>query len=180
MRGDTIVEVLIAIAVAAFAIGTSYAIASRSIARAISARERNEATNLIQSQISALKFRQIKDPDGFNEAFGVPSAFIGTGTARHFCLNSQSQGPGDTANQWAPYVNNVDDVSAGTLTTGASAYNTNCAPSPGGDNYYIDISAMVTAASQSVPGNRSVFRVSVRWSEASTGLTQQALVYYRF
>lgn len=180
VNGDTIVEVLISIAVAAFAIGTSYAIANRSVVKAISARERNEATNLIQSQISALKFRQRQNPSGFESAFGVPSSFIGIGTAKHFCLNTLSQGPGDTSNPWSPYINNVDDNSVGTLSTGASGYSASCAPAYGGLTYYVDIAAMVTSASQAVPNNRSVFKIAVRWSEASTSQVQESVVYYRF
>src|SRR5205814_634877 len=61
-RGDTIVEVLMAIAIAAFAIGTCYAIANRSLQHAISARERNEAVNLMEDQIANLKVRYKASP----------------------------------------------------------------------------------------------------------------------
>jgi len=177
--GDTIVEVLIAIAVAAFAIGTSYAIANKSIQRAITARERNEATNSIQSQISALKFREKFDPAGFNSTFGVPTSFAGTGTARHFCLNTQSSGPTDTVNQWGPYINNVNDTSANTLSVGSSGYFDKCRiTSANGTDYYIDISAMVTTASRSTANNPTVYRVIVRWISVS-GALQQSIIYYR-
>jgi type II secretory pathway pseudopilin PulG len=177
--GDTIVEVLIAIAVAAFAIGTSYAIANRSIQRAITARERNEATNTIQSQISALKFREKFDPAAFNSTFGVPTSFAGTGTARHFCLNTQSTGPSDSVNQWGPYVNNVTDSSADTLSVGSSGYFDKCRISTAnGTEYYIDISATVTTASRSTANNPTVYRAIVRWMSV-TGELQKSIIYYR-
>lgn len=54
--GDTIVEVLLALAVLAGVIGVSYAVASRSLARAQQAQERVQATKLVEGQIEALKY----------------------------------------------------------------------------------------------------------------------------
>src|SRR6266404_267871 len=88
-RGDTIIEVLLAMAVAAFALGISYSLANSSLQRSISARERNEATNILQSQIAALKQReQNMQTQTFNNNFEVlstqPSNF------KHFCLDESS------------------------------------------------------------------------------------------
>lgn len=54
-RGDTIVEVMIVLAVLGLAIGISYATANRSLLNARQAQENSQATELAQSQIEALR-----------------------------------------------------------------------------------------------------------------------------
>lgn len=54
-RGDTIVEVMIVLAVLGLAIGISYATANRSLRNARQAQENSQATLLVQSQIEALR-----------------------------------------------------------------------------------------------------------------------------
>lgn len=54
-RGDTIIEVLIVLAVLGLAIGITYATANRSILNARQAQESSKATVLLQSQIEALR-----------------------------------------------------------------------------------------------------------------------------
>jgi type II secretory pathway pseudopilin PulG len=180
-RGDTIIEVLIAIAIAAFAIGTSYAIANKSLQRAIDARERNEALNTIESQVSALKFRERTDPKNFNSGFSVPSSFGAAppATAFHFCLDDQSSSISDATHPWARFDNNMTDTQAGTLVVGSPGYNAKCKVSGSGSAYYVDIAAQVTTSSQS-SNNRTVYKISARWSGIGNGAVQQASVYYRF
>jgi type II secretory pathway pseudopilin PulG len=54
--GDTIIEVLLSLAVLGMVIGTSYAIASRSLKRAQQAQERTQATKLVEGQIDRIKY----------------------------------------------------------------------------------------------------------------------------
>jgi type II secretory pathway pseudopilin PulG len=54
--GDTIIEVLLSLAVLGMVIGTAYAIASRSLKRAQQAQERTEATKLVEGQIDRIKY----------------------------------------------------------------------------------------------------------------------------
>lgn len=54
-RGDTIVEVMIVLAVLGLAIGISYATANRSLLNARQAQENSQATALVQSQVEALR-----------------------------------------------------------------------------------------------------------------------------
>ncbi len=70
-RGDTIVEVLIAMAVIALVLGGSYATASRSLQVGRRAQERVEAVKLVEAQIEQLKYLAI-DPtkDMFNANAG--------------------------------------------------------------------------------------------------------------
>lgn len=54
-RGDTIVEVMIVLAVLGFAISISFATANRSLLNARQAQENSEATAYVQSQVEALQ-----------------------------------------------------------------------------------------------------------------------------
>jgi prepilin-type N-terminal cleavage/methylation domain-containing protein len=54
-RGDTIIEVMIVLAVLGLAIGISYATANRSLLNARQAQENSQATALAQSQVEALR-----------------------------------------------------------------------------------------------------------------------------
>jgi type II secretory pathway pseudopilin PulG len=177
-KGETLVEVLLAITVAAFSITTATAIATRSNQKAMSARERNQATTFLESQISALKLRLYSDPSNFDNTFGVPSSFSLTGTARRFCLDAQSKSPSDTADPWQAYVNHIDDTNADTLATGSPGYDAKCKITSNNADFYIDIAAIVTTASRS-SSNPAVFRFDVRWSEFGSGDTQKAEVFYR-
>lgn len=160
--GDTIVEVMIAIAVAAFAIATSYAIANHSLQTAINARDRNEALNIIESQIAALKFREKTDPTNFGQ-FEVPSSFTGVGTAFHFCLDTGWPTTGHPEGP-QPLGNGI------------------CNPVFSGVTYNIDISAMVTATTNSptFAGPRTVYKVEVQWPPVGNIQTEKAAIYYRF
>jgi type II secretory pathway pseudopilin PulG len=55
MRGDTIVEVMIVLAVLGLAIGISYATANRSLLNARQAQENSQATELVRSQLEQLR-----------------------------------------------------------------------------------------------------------------------------
>ena len=54
-RGDTIIEVMIVLAVLGLAIGISYATANRSLLNARQAQENTQATELVQSQAESLR-----------------------------------------------------------------------------------------------------------------------------
>jgi Tfp pilus assembly protein PilV len=197
-RGETIVEVLIAIAIAAFAIGTSYAIATRSLQQAITARERNQALNLTQSQIAALKQRLVENPDDFNSDDPTKGFVVRSTTATpsssqlpytdfHFCLDDNSASPTDSKNQWARIPNNFsNDNQAADIAPGTDKYNhgngTNdpgCVRNVDGTNYFIDISAQITQGSVG-SANRTVYMLAVRWEELGSGNhTAESIIYYR-
>ena len=179
-RGDTIIEVLLAITVAAFALGTSYSIANKSLQKSISARERNEATNILQSQIASLKHReQIMNKTTFNNNFSVtstqPSSFI------HFCLD-ESATDQSAANWGISNTKNTGSIDASSplQTTGSPSYNPNyCVRHNASTDFYIDIVAMATTTSQNA-NPPTVYQFNVRWAAVGTGATNQASVYYRF
>lgn len=187
--GDTIVEVLIAIAIAGFAIGISYSLANKSLQRAITARERNEAVNIVQTQLSALKYRFEKiSLDQFNSGFAVPQSFIGPvspathSTAFSFCLHPDATGPADTA-KWPRVDNHFGNnyVLANTLadTNQGGNYDPVCKNTLNGTDFFIDIEAQVTQASDGAI-NRTVYQANVRWPQIGGGSNNEATVYYRF
>lgn len=178
-RGDTIVEVLIAIAVAAFAISISYAIANQSLQHAIAAHERNEALNIIENQITDLKARYkytfFSNPGLFNSRFPA----LG-GVTRHYCLLDSAIDP--NAANWLPMLNGITSpAQAETLAsppyndTGGSA----CIRHASTTDYYIDIAAEVTSSSAGKT-DPTVYEISVRWNPVGGGQNQHAVIYYRF
>lgn len=180
-RGDTIVEVLIAIAVAAFAIGTAYAIANKSLQRAITARERNQALNLIQNQISDLKTRykfvyKSNDPGPFNQDFAAetaPPPYPSSG--RHFCLNDNAD-PSNIA-AWGPQDNTINTASDYTIPTNYAGACRKLPPQYDTE-FDVDINAEITPSSAGAK-TKTVYEVSVHWV-AIGGANTQATIFYRF
>ena len=83
-RGDTIVEVLISIAVLSLILSASYALANKSSQAVRQAQERSEALKLSESQLESLK-AYLSDP-------GVSVQ------PKYFCLYQDNQGDNDPAN----------------------------------------------------------------------------------
>jgi type II secretory pathway pseudopilin PulG len=165
-RGDTIVEVLIAIGIAAFAIGTSYAVASKSLQQAISARERNQAINVLENQLNALKFReQQTDAATFTSKFSTP--------VTHFCLDETATDPTVTSS-WYPKPNN-GAVTADTPLQPGTAPISYAAACQKDTDYYVDITTLNRGGR--VP---TVYKINVRWERIGGGPVNEASVYYRF
>lgn len=76
-RGDTIVEVLIAIAVVSLVLGGAYVTTNRSLQTTRAAQERSIALKLAESQIERIKALAANDPAAL---FGAPSPFCISGS----------------------------------------------------------------------------------------------------
>ena len=166
-RGDTIIEVLFAIAIAAFAIGISYATAQRSLQQAITSREHNEALDLLENQIAnlQLRFNQTPDQNTFETQFG------NSNSQHHFCLDDNSKNAGDT-NQWTPYFNGSITVNG---PLGSPPYAAACVrPSGGGATYYVDIETSASTASKSP----TLYHLTARWDKIGGGTNQASLFYH--
>lgn len=74
-RGDTIVEVMIAMVVLTLILGAAYAISSRALKTARSSQERGEALKIAESQVENIKAKAAAGDD--------PSLF----SAANFCFN---------------------------------------------------------------------------------------------
>jgi len=87
-RGDTIVEVLIAIAIVSLVLGGAYVTTNRSLLATRSAQERGNALKLVESQLEQLKGLSKTDPDaifGYGTAFCVPPDNIPVGATDPKC-----------------------------------------------------------------------------------------------
>lgn len=181
LRGDTIIEVMIALAIAAFALGSSYAVASRALNQAISARERNQALNTIESQIAALKLRNRLDPANFDANFAKQNL--------NFCLDESASDP--SKGSWGRYDNNaspLDTLQAAPLggsRNSSQPYNYECARNDSGQTdasssnqkYFINIATTIPNGPSGA--NPTVYEVSVRWEHLGGGPVNLAQVYYR-
>jgi prepilin-type N-terminal cleavage/methylation domain-containing protein len=89
--GDTIIEVMVVLAILGLAISISYATANRSLLNARQAQENSEATELIQSQIEALRtLTQAGDtPNIFSPAL-QNYCLVPTGTAPNITYTNAS------------------------------------------------------------------------------------------
>lgn len=73
--GDTIIEVLICMAIVSFSLGISYGIARRSLSQVRVAQERTEALKIAEQQIERIKqYIQLHPAGSPNDAFG-PNGF---------------------------------------------------------------------------------------------------------
>ena len=105
-RGDTIVEVLIAIAVVSLILGGAYVTTNRSLIATRAAEERGNALKLAESQVEQLK--------GFAKT--NPDAIFGAATPMPFCISGSTSSV-VTANG-NPSLNNAEcKLSAGGTPT---------------------------------------------------------------
>lgn len=81
-RGDTLVEVMVAIVIVATVIGGAYVVSNRSLQSTRSAQERSSALKLAEAQIEQLK----------NQVTADSTAIFGAAVPTNFCLVSDTTG----------------------------------------------------------------------------------------
>jgi type II secretory pathway pseudopilin PulG len=86
--GDTIVEVMVVLAILGMAIGISYATATSSLLANRAAQENSEATLLIQSQIEQLR-NFVSADSGFFDTQPSPVIFCFTSSGSYVPISSQ-------------------------------------------------------------------------------------------
>ncbi len=184
-RGDTIVEVLLSIAIAGLAITGAYGVTTHSLQEGISAAERTEANKLAESQIESLKFREKTDGPTWAASYTDPPNPPGQGfsnipSSASFCLDSSALSPtlasGSVNPAWLPQTNTGTDHTV--LTTDASAsptnhYSSSCGISEGGAEYFIDMEANGTSL------RGQAFLVTIRWNAPGNGPEEQSQLYYK-
>lgn len=153
--GDTIVEVLIAIAVISSVLAITYSIMNRNLLTMRDNQERAEATKLIQAQLEALKARQwagqaIPGDDGLGFCITPWATPALSAPAPADEMNSD-----DFANYGAQYPTNASDEQG-------------CASKDG--LYYVGIRR--TGSSPDF-----LYRVTVRWDSLNGGRSQVSAVY---
>lgn len=155
-RGDTIVEVLIVLAVLGLALSISYASASRGLQQSRNAQEHSEALGIINSQVELLRSAFAHQAGAVIEA---------QATSGPFCLSTPT--PPDTVKITA------------ITKTGANGFNENLASDPLNTAEYIGPCNQNTLYYVSIVGRGSgVYDFRVRWDGiGQLGRQQEELTY---
>ena len=111
-RGDTIVEVMITVAILAFVLGASYVAANRSLQSGVDSSLRSQASTAAQQQIEALKVIALSDPSRLN-AYKVDN--------KPFCIDPSTTNFTDlgVSNPTCATSNSVQLVDSYSTATGA-------------------------------------------------------------
>ncbi len=157
-KGDTIVEVLIALAIIGAVIAGAYATATRSIRLTQQSQERTRATKLAEQQLEAI--RSIASS-------GDANSQIIYGSSDGFCVANPDAGSSDTVAQFDASATIPQNEQDAILTSG----------DPDG-NYpaaclYDDFYHVHVAKSDTVDR----FTVTVRWERLGGGIDQIRVVY---
>jgi type II secretory pathway pseudopilin PulG len=147
LRGDTIIEVLIALSVIGAVIGGAYATASRSLNVGRQAQERAEATRVAESQVESLK-ALAGSIDSSGDIFDHEG---------DFCVNAgEVVQTGSSSGQ---------DTEVAVLETGTASaqYNEECVFAP---RYFTSISR-----------EDNTFTVLVRWERIGGGIDEIKMLY---
>jgi|GEM_PF-4220887 len=191
-KGDTIVEVLLCIAIVGAVIAGAYGLASHSLAEGISASEHSQAIKLAEAQVESLKSRQRDDQTKtYWQAYFAPANPISPAdiTAKsNFCLDTTSTRMHDSANpnnpdaQWVPQYNGnrTDGFTSNNLKATAAAqidtYNPICTDTKNAATakYFININILPNT--DTTPS----YLVTVKWLPPGNGPNSQTQIYYRF
>lgn len=156
-RGDTIIEVLIALTIVGLTIALAYGIATRSIRSSQQAQERNEALKVAEGQLETIKYLASDgDPSNNSQIFF---------TARAFCMDGVLRRT-FTASGWNVIIPLEDD------SLGSPPYPAECVTGPQG-RYHTAIKA------ESIGDERYEFTISVRWFGINEIEKEQLTVGYR-
>jgi prepilin-type N-terminal cleavage/methylation domain-containing protein len=163
-RGDTIVEVLIAMAVLGLVLASAFAISNRSYATGLNAQERNEALKVAESQIELLRIASNATDDSVLDADPDPLA-----TNPLFCI--------DPAGDDLERINFDDSATVsdqGDLDP--SIYPPGCI-SGTNDRYYISIEQTPDSSGATTGGQ--IFSVRVYWESILGGVSNIVNHEYR-
>ncbi len=110
-RGDTIVEVLIAIAVASMVMGSAYAVINKTTKNSMQAQEHTEALKFVQEQAERLQARKGTSDCAFNQG---GSQFFLTGSGANACMPGAASAGTDGRYQVGiiPRANDVYEIKA--------------------------------------------------------------------
>lgn len=153
-RGDSLVEVLIAMVIVAVVLGGAYRSSSNSFNATQSSKDRDIALRVAETQLERIR--------GFK--LGSPSAPIANGS----CMNS---GLGIVSNGGGLPALAADNLNGAGIYSGACVVNHNSATYSAGRDVPYHIYNEV---------NGNDYTIHVRWPRAGGGQNQEATLRYRF
>jgi competence protein ComGC len=166
-RGDTIVEVLLSIAIMAQVFIITYSLVNHTLAEGITASEHTQAIKLAESQIESLKFRQSLSS---NSVWNTNFAQRGI----NFCLDDQATDP--TNVNWLPITQNTANTPTQlVISANTNNYKLGCVSPQSATNakFFVNISTSTSAL------NGITYLITVRWEHIGGGTQNLTQVYYR-
>jgi prepilin-type N-terminal cleavage/methylation domain-containing protein len=172
-RGDTIIEVMVVLAILSMAFGISYATANKGLNQSLNGEDHSEAVGIIDNQIEELRIAILDHPTGFPPAYG-----------QYFCM---------TGNTTSYDITTVPPSSTTDSENAYSEYGSSCTF----DNYYhvsisqVNVTNSTTysyktpvptycIAGQQNSCSEYSFTFVVRWDGAGGLGPQQESLTYRF
>jgi Tfp pilus assembly protein PilE len=168
--GDTIIEVMISVAVVGLVLGVSYGTASKSLKMGQEAQERGEALKIAESNLEELKYIS-QQPYAASTIFAQPagqgfciasvtSAAATLSTISGYNTNLASD---NFASYVAPPSTNCRFDSSGAINTTYSRYN---------------VAITYEGAVAAVPTTKDTFTITVRW-DSLNGQREEVKSFYR-
>ncbi len=164
--GDTLIEVMIALAIIGLVIAVSYSTANRALQVGRRAQERTEALKEAESQIETLK--AIGSLTGTNDIF---STVPGGPTDPSFCVSSTGLFEQNTINPDVLSAGTNLDVAPSGVPSGSTTYNSSC--TGGIDGRY---KKSITRVDDTITG-QSTFTVRVRWDRIGGSRDEVVILY---
>ena len=165
-QGDTLIEVLLSIAIISLVLAVSYAISTRALQQGVQAREHTEAMYLLQGQVETLKFREQNSTEAIFKAFEDTAN-------NNFCLDTAANSSADA--NWGPVVNTQPNSLQQQSST-ASGYAATCIKN---GKYYINIT--IPAGYFPLTGIHPTYLFTVSWYRIGGGdQIDQSKIFYRF
>jgi type II secretory pathway pseudopilin PulG len=188
-HGDTIIEVMLCIAIVGAVIAGAYALASRSLAEGVSASEHSQAIKMAEGQVEALKSRQrdaVSRRDLWIQYFAPanPISAVTLNTLSNFCLDNtatQMLNGGTADPKWLPQYNGnpngqftSDNLQASNPTQN-DTYNPVCTDTGNANTAKFFINMKLLPNTDTTPS----YLVTVKWIPAGNEPTSQSQIYYR-
>ncbi|OGL30764.1 hypothetical protein A3F37_04055 [Candidatus Saccharibacteria bacterium RIFCSPHIGHO2_12_FULL_41_12] len=170
-RGDTIMEVLICVAMLGFMLGAAFSLTNKNQQSARASQERSEATKIAEKQIEYLRAHYAKHATG---PFDPP-------LTDNFCFKEDASIP----DKGYKYVENVGLASPSPVIVSGAAnedkdsnYVADCKLSPNGYNYRISAWKAGTANATTLGAKAGAFVVTVRWDSVKGNGQEEVKMFY--
>jgi prepilin-type N-terminal cleavage/methylation domain-containing protein len=164
-RGDTIVEVMIVLAVLGLAFAISYATANRGVLQARNAEEHSEALGILDGQVEELRAAFSQNDPHLTPTPPTEYFCMDVSTGAYTGFGSNTVPPSDEQDSFTEYPNGADDPD--TPQTGS------CQQTPESFPYYVSISY-----AQPTPTLPGYYDLLVRWDGVGDlGPQQEELTY---